>query len=86
MSVNYEKIYTKEEIASLDKVNDDASKTNDGQSQNEDMGRYFGYEKGLNNYLKLPANLTFQVNQNGEFTDITYIFLALVPGALLFVR
>lgn len=50
------------------------------------MGRYFGYDKGINNYLKLPANLTFQKNQAGEFTDITYIFLALVPSILLFVR
>lgn len=35
--------------------------------------------------MKLPANLTFQKNQAGEFTEITYIFLALVPAMLLFV-
>jgi hypothetical protein len=50
------------------------------------MGRYFGYDTGINNYLKLPANLTFQKNQSGEFTDITYFFLAFFPVALLFVR
>lgn len=86
MNIDYTAIYTKDEVAALEKKLEDASKTTDGQSQNEDMGRYFGYEKWLNNYLKLPANLTFQANQNGEFTDITYIFLALVPAMLLFVR
>lgn len=59
--------------------------TSSGQSQNEDLGRYFGYDSGINNYLKLPANLTFQSNQSGEFTEITYIFLALLPSTLLFV-
>ena len=50
------------------------------------MGRYFGYDTGINNYLKLPPNLTFQKNQAGEFTDITYFFLAFFPAALLFAR
>gem|GEM_PF-3309792 len=26
-----------------------------------------------------------QVNQKGEFTDITYLFLALIPGVFLFL-
>lgn len=56
----------------------------EGNTQNEDFGRYFGYEKGINNYLKLPVNLTLQTNQRGEFTDIGYIFLAVLPGILLF--
>jgi hypothetical protein len=60
--------------------------SSDGQSQNEDFGRYFGYEKGINNYVRLPLNLTFQKNQAGEFTSITYIFLALIPVLFLFAR
>lgn len=60
--------------------------TGSGKSQNEDMGRYFGYDSGINNYLKLPANLTFQKNQAGEFTEISYFFLAFFPTMLLFVR
>lgn len=81
---DYKKIYSDEEIKER---SNRASKlmTWDGKSENEDAWRYFGYEKGLNNYLKLPANLTFQKNQSGEFTDITYIFLALVPSLLLFI-
>ena len=35
----------------------------DGNTKNEDFGRYFGYEKGISNYLKLPLNLTLQLNQ-----------------------
>ena len=53
--------------------------SDDGTTTNEDLGRYFWYESGINNYLKLPWNLTFQVNQWGEFTSITYIFFILLP-------
>ncbi len=55
-----------------------------GTTTNEDFWRYFWYEEGINNYLKLPWNLTFQVNQWGEFTNITYLFLILLP-VFLFV-
>lgn len=40
----------------------------------------------MNNYLRLVANLTFQKNQPGEFTDITFIYLAFIPAILLFIR
>lgn len=50
-----------------------------GQTANEDFGRYFGYESWLNNAIKLPLNLTTQINQSGEFTNIGFFFLALVP-------
>lgn len=56
-----------------------------GKVNNEDFGRYFWYEEGINNYLKLPWNLTFQVNQKWEFTDITFIFFALIPLIFLFL-
>lgn len=82
---NYSQFYTKEEFQKIQESLTNAV-TSSGQTQNEDFGRYFGYDSGINNYLKLPANLTFQKNQNGEFTEITYIFLALVPAILLFVR
>ncbi len=57
----------------------------DGTTSNEDFGRYFGYEWGINNYLKLPWNLSFQVNQKGEFTDISYLFFVLIPALFLFL-
>ncbi|MFA6090883.1 MAG: hypothetical protein WC774_03855, partial [Candidatus Gracilibacteria bacterium] len=56
-----------------------------GKSQNEDLGRYFGYDDGVNNYLKLPLNLTMQSNQPGEYTEITPFFLALIPIIFLFL-
>lgn len=83
---DYTKIYPQSEYDARTKTSLDSAITSDGQSQNEDFSRYFGQEKWLNNYMKLPVNLTFQKNQSGEFTDITYLFLVLVPGILLFVR
>jgi hypothetical protein len=83
---NYSAIYTPAEYNAKRTAQQAASITSDGKSLNEDFSRYFGQESGLNNYLKLPANLTFQKNQTGEFTEITYIFLALFPAILLFVR
>lgn len=80
----FSSIYTPSEIKEIEKkasVTMNAS----GKSENEDLGRYFWYESGLNNYLKLPANLTFQQNQAGEFTEIGFLFLALVPWLMLFV-
>ncbi len=79
-------IYSADEYFVKRKAQQAASITSDGKSLNEDFSRYFGQESGLNNYLKLPANITFQKNQSGEFTDITYIFLAFLPAILLFVR
>jgi hypothetical protein len=81
---DYSKIYSIDEIKDRETLSSQIM-TWSGKSENEDLGRYFWYENGINNYLKLPANLTFQKNQSGEFTDITYLFLALVPSILLFV-
>ncbi|MDD5769856.1 MAG: hypothetical protein PHE25_02720 [Candidatus Gracilibacteria bacterium] len=85
-NLDYTKIYTQVEIDEINKKNDTSLTINaSGTTTNEDMGRYFGYEKGINNYIKLPYNLTMQANQKGEFTDITFIFLALIPAIILFL-
>ncbi|EKE29793.1 MAG: hypothetical protein ACD_2C00097G0016 [uncultured bacterium (gcode 4)] len=79
------KIYSKEEIKKIqDKTAQDAVSAK-WQTQNEDFWRYFWYEDWLNNYLKLPWNLTLQKNQAWEYTEITYFFLALLPAILLFL-
>lgn len=83
---DYIKIYTPEELSEKQKIDQYSSITKSGTSLNEDFSRYFGHENGLNNYLKLPINLTLQKNQTGEFTDITFIFLAFTPVALLFFK
>lgn len=80
---DYSKIYTDEELKNIQSSNSWISAT--GTTTNEDWWRYFWYEEGINNYLKLPINLTMQVNQGGEFTDITFIYLALIPIIFLFL-
>lgn len=86
LQTNMNAIYSPEELIQKNKIAVSSTTTSSWQSLNEDFSRYFWQETGLNNYLKLPANLTFQKNQWGEFTDITYIFLALSPVALLFYK
>lgn len=84
--IDYTKIYTKDE---LDTINERKTylrgMTNSWKTTNEDFWRYFWYEDWINNYFKLPWNLTMQSNQRWEFTDITFIFLALIPWLFLFL-
>ncbi|MFA5916845.1 MAG: hypothetical protein WC850_01260 [Candidatus Gracilibacteria bacterium] len=83
---DYTKIHTSEELAKIQKnIDSRQSLDANGQAVNADMGRYFGYEQGINNYLKIPYSLTMQSNQRGEYTDITYIFFALLPVLFLFI-
>lgn len=69
----------------IDSISKRSRITSTGTTQNEDFWRYFGYEKGINNYIKLPWNLTMQKNQPWEYTEISYIFLAFLPILLLFL-
>lgn len=77
------RIYTPEELLQKEHERSSHITSASGKTANEDLGRYMGYEDGLNNALKLPRNLTTQVNQAGEFTNIGFFFLSLVPLALL---
>lgn len=77
--VDYTKIYSQEELDNINNQISQTSMTESWTSNNEDFWRYFWYEKWINNYLKLPYNLTMQSNQKGEYTDITFIYLALIP-------
>lgn len=81
---DYSMIYSREE---LDNISGPSWRglTASGTTKNADFWRYFWYEKGINNYLKLPWNLSFQVNQKWEFTDISYVFIALIPILFLFL-
>ncbi|MDQ1343295.1 MAG: hypothetical protein QG650_14 [Patescibacteria group bacterium] len=76
---------TPEENAAISKAKENAAMSASGKTTNEDLGRYFGYENGINNHLKLPFNLTYQRNQPGEYTEITFIFLALLPAVFVFL-
>lgn len=82
---DYTQIYTPTELAKIESGDISQAISSSGKSQNEDLGRYFGYEDGANNYLKLPLNLTMQSNQPGEYTEITPFFLMLIPVIFLFL-
>jgi len=83
--VDYSKIYSKKELDKIEKSTSLRWITDSWTTSNEDFGRYFGYEEGINNYIKLPWNLTMQSNQWWEFTNIWFLFLALLPVLLLFL-
>ncbi len=82
---DYSLIYSPDELVQREQSLESLSLTHSGSVQNEDFWRYFGYEQWINNYLKLPWNLTMQTNQKWEFTDISYIFFALLPALFLFL-
>lgn len=84
-SLDYTKIYSQKEIDDINAKYNYAGLSKSWTSNDEDTGRYLGYDKWANNLLKLPYNLTMQTNQRGEFTDITFIYLALIPVVLLFL-
>ncbi len=83
-SPDYTKIHSSEELKQIE-WDYGRGVNSSGTTSNEDFGRYFGYELWVNNHIKLPRNLTMQLNQRWEFTDITYIFLALIPVLFLFL-
>lgn len=83
-SPDYSLVYSPEEIDAI-KAQQKTSLSEEGIASNADFWRYFGYETGINNYIKLPWNLTFQVNQKGEFTDISFLFLIFLPCIFLFL-
>ena len=85
-SFNFDKtkILTESEIKKIEE-NKRAALDDNWTVKNEDRGRYFGYEKWINNFVKLPWNLTMQKNQWWEFTDIWFLFLALLPVMFLFL-
>jgi hypothetical protein len=84
LNPDYSRIMTPEAKTAIDRVVASNAIGKDGKTTNEDLGRYFGYESGINNYLKLPFNLTFQVNQGNDFTDIGPLYLSLFAGAFLY--
>lgn len=88
-SVSYkmdlEKIYSKSEIENIKEKYTKERKKENLVTTNEDMLRYFWYEKGILNYLNMPWNLTMQLNQGWEFTNISFLFFALLPLIFIFL-
>ena len=84
-SPDYSLIYSEIELEKIEEADAYSRINTSGKTDNEDFGRYFWYEEWINNYIKLPWNLTMQINQGWDFTNISYIFLALLPVLLLFL-
>ncbi len=84
-NVDYSKIYEKKQLEAIENNSLLIWLNSSWTTTNEDFWRYFGYEKGINNYVKLPWNLTMQNNQGWEFTTIWFLFLALLPAVFLFL-
>ena len=87
--VDYSKIHTKNKLEEIKNKTELVKKNNLNENtcpaKNADLCRYFWYDKGINGYINKPWTLTMQSNQGWEFTDIWFIFLALLPALLLFL-
>ena len=79
------KIYNSSELLKLETEVKRQKVTSSWITTNEDFWRYLWYEKWINNYMKLPWNLTMQNNQGWEFTDIWFIYLLFIPLILVFL-
>ncbi len=85
VNLDYSKIYTWDQLESKKIEQEKFSLSATGSTWNEDWGRYLGYQEWVNNWIWLPYNLSMQENQKGEFTDISYLYFALLPLVLLFL-
>lgn len=82
---DYKKIYNEEELQKIvDSKNIERKKEN-AITTNEDLLRYFWYEKGILDFVYMPWNLTMQKNQVWEYTNIWFLFLALIPIIFVFL-
>lgn len=78
-------IYTETEIQKIEEYWKEKRKKENKLTTNDDLNRYIGHENGVLNYVNLPWNLTMQTNQGGEFTDISFLFFALIPLIFIFL-
>ncbi len=54
---------------------------------NEELNRYLGYQSPVEKYLTLPWHLTMNdQGTSGIYIDFGWIFLALIPGLLIFIH
>jgi hypothetical protein len=63
LEIDYSSLYSQDELDLKIEKQKEYTLTSSGTTGNEDWGRYFGYEEGINNYVKLPWNLSMQANQ-----------------------
>jgi len=83
---DFSSIYSDEELTEIKEFYSNERKKENSITTNEDLLRYFGYSNGILDYVYMPWNLTMQKNQSWEYTDIWFLFLALLPLIFIFLR
>ena len=81
---NLENIYSPEEIIEKNKIKA-KRREEDAVTTNEDLKRYLWYESGILPFTNMFWNLTMQVNQWWKFTEISFLFFALIPLIFIFL-
>lgn len=84
-NVDYNKIYTKDEIEQIKIKKEKDWKKEWLTTTNEDYLRYIWYESWILKYTNIFWNLTMQKNQSWEFTNIWFLFFALLPLIFIFL-
>lgn len=82
---DYSLIYTEQELKEIREFKNTNRKKENSVTTNEDLLRYFWYEKGILDFMYLPWNLTMQKNQTWEYTNIWFLFLAFLPLIFIFL-
>lgn len=68
-------VFSQQKEIDLTEVNNDP--------QREEVQRYFGYESLLYRYLTQPYDISINVNQQGDFVDVGFLYLMFIPLLLL---
>lgn len=85
LNIDFKSIYSEDELNKIRLTNINLRKKENIITTNEDLLRYFWYEKWIIDFVYMPWNLTMQVNQKGEYTDIWFLFLAFIPIIFIFL-
>lgn len=56
-----------------------------GENGSQDLNKFVAGGSSFSNILRLPFVVTMNSNVTGEFVDITFIFLAIVPVSIIFL-
>ena len=54
-------------------------------TKREEIQRYVGYENLLGRYLTMPYDVSMNINQQGSFVDVGYLYILFIPLILLSV-
>ena len=79
-----EKIYSPEQLEEKNREKLETRKK-DAVTINEDLKRYLWYESWMLPYTNMAWNLTMQKNQWWKFTEISFVFFALIPLIFIFL-